>query len=484
MHRLGFLALLPLFLTTARADDSPFLGTIVYEQVAAGESEGAKAFRGLAASKISVHFGSKAYRQDEVGGMFPGSVIVNYGARPAIRLDHTKKTSEGGGANDLEQSPENMRAFMPWNFKTAMEPTGKQGTICGYDVAQYKVTKSAFMRPGATMHIWVAPRLQLPRHRYQFEFKASRAYSPLPISIPVAKGAILKVEVLENETPVTITATAVQPGEPAATLFAKPEGYDGPELAAPAKPPAVKTAPAKPPVDISKLPPEIENGIGMKLVLIKPGTFQMGSPAGEPSRRDDEGPYEVTLSHPYYAAIHEVTQAQWKAVMGTDSPSHFKGDNLPVEKVTWNQAVEFCTKLSAKEGRTYRLPTEAEWEYAARAGGTIPYASRKLWKAWLLDHAWMSFNAKYKSHAVGTLKPNAWGLFDTIGNVGEWTASGYGPYPQGKVRDPLGVDSNRKAVRGQGWVSSYDFCRFASRSGRAADKSKSTIGFRVVCDPK
>ena len=245
----------------------------------------------------------------------------------------------------------------------------------------------------------------------------------------------------------------------------------------------MKTAPARPTVDVSKLPTEITNGVGMKLVLIRPGTFRMGSPEGEAARRDDETQHEVTLTHPYYAAVHEVTQGQWKKVMGSDSPSHFKGDKLPVEKVTWHQAVEFCRKLSEKEGRTYRLPTEAEWEYAARAGETVRY-KLKEWKAWLLAHAWMSFNAKYKSHEVGTLKPNAWGLYDTIGNVAEWTASGYGPYPAGKVTNPLGVDSDRKVVRGQGWVSSYDFCRVAARSARAADDPKATIGFRVVCDPK
>ena len=179
-----------------------------------------------------MHFGEKAYRQDEHGGMNEGSVIVNYGARPAIRLDHKKKTSERGGANDLEKTETKVRAFMPWHFKTDMEPTGEKATICGFAVERYRVKQSGFMRRGATMHVWVAPDLQLPKHRYQFEFEFHRTVSPLPVSIPVEKGAVLKVEVVEGDTPVTVTAVSIEPGAPDAALFAKPEGYAGPKLEA------------------------------------------------------------------------------------------------------------------------------------------------------------------------------------------------------------------------------------------------------------
>ncbi|NJN14297.1 MAG: SUMF1/EgtB/PvdO family nonheme iron enzyme, partial [Planctomycetes bacterium] len=157
---------------------------------------------------------------------------------------------------------------------------------------------------------------------------------------------------------------------------------------------------------------------------------------------------------------------------------------LPVEKVTWEEARAFCRKLSERRERPYRLPTEAEWEMAARAGERGHYATLAEWKEWLNAHAWQSWNAKGKSHPVGELKPNGWGLCDMIGNVEEWTADGYGPYPEEAVTDPAGFENERKVVRGNGWVSSYDFCRYASRSAQAADYRRSTIGFRVVAEAR
>jgi formylglycine-generating enzyme required for sulfatase activity len=155
-----------------------------------------------------------------------------------------------------------------------------------------------------------------------------------------------------------------------------------------------------------------ENSISMKLVWIAPGEFKMGSNDGE----DFEKPlHTVKITKGFYMGAFEVTQGQYQQVMGTN-PSYFKGANLPVEQVSWDDAVEFCKKLSQKEGKTYRLPTEAEWEYACRAGTTTKFSFGDD-ESQLGEYAWYGKNSGMKTHPVGKKKPNAWGLFDMHGNV-------------------------------------------------------------------
>ena len=464
-------------------DATPWTGRVVYEQTATGDSDGAKSFRSMAAKRVVVHFAKGMHRQDEEGGMNAGSYIVRADKVGSLKLDHTKRRTERGGAMDLEKTDEKVKAFMPWHFKTDLEKTDETDTILGHAVRRYKVKRSAFVRQGATAYVWIAEDVNLPKRRYQFEFEFTRAISPVPLSIPVPKGAILKAEILDQGTPVTITVTALEPGTPDPKLFEKPADYSGPDFK---EKPKAKTAPQRPAMsaaDIAKLPAKASTKSGISMVLIKPGTFRMGSPKDELSRRDDEGPLEVTLTNPYYIGVHEVTQKQWQAVMGEKSPSKFEGDDRPVENVTWAQAVAFCKKLSELEGKTFRLPTEAEWEFAARAGETVAYKPHKVFKAWLSEHAWQYFNAKYKSHPVGSLKPNAWGLYDTIGNVSEWTADGYGPYPEGKATNPAGTDAERKVIRGGNWITSFDMCRVARRGAQDPEAAKSTIGLRIVREP-
>jgi formylglycine-generating enzyme required for sulfatase activity len=169
-----------------------------------------------------------------------------------------------------------------------------------------------------------------------------------------------------------------------------------------------------------KQPKEFTNSIGMKLVLIPAGEFMMGSPETEKDRSPDESPqHKVRISKPFYMGAMEMTQAQWKAVMEENNPSNFKGDDLPVEKVSWEDCQEFLKKLSAKEGKTYRLPTEAEWEYACRAGTTTRFNAGDDDKA-LDSVGWHEGNSESKTHPVGQKKPNAWGLYDMLGNVEEW----------------------------------------------------------------
>jgi formylglycine-generating enzyme required for sulfatase activity len=175
---------------------------------------------------------------------------------------------------------------------------------------------------------------------------------------------------------------------------------------------------------------EITNSIGMKLVLIPKGTFMMGSPESEQGRNEIENQHEVTISKDYYLGVYEITQAQYEKVMGKNL-SHFQGAivgnenaDLPVEKVSWDDAVEFCKKLSdlpeeKKVGREYRLPTEAEWEYACRAGSKTVFSFDDE-EGLLPEYGWFDRNSSNRTHTVGLLEPNAWGLYDMHGNVWEW----------------------------------------------------------------
>ena len=189
----------------------------------------------------------------------------------------------------------------------------------------------------------------------------------------------------------------------------------------------------------------IENSIGMVLVPIPAGEFVMGSPKTESGRRNVEVQHPVTLTKPFLLGVHEVTQGQWQAVMGTTpwkGKQYVKeGDDYPATYVSWNDAVEFCRKLSEKEGLEYRLPTEAEWEYACRAGTTTAYsfgddASELGEYAWYRENAWDA-GQKY-AHTVGQKKPNPWGLYDMHGNVWEWCEDRYGVYHAGAATDPTG----------------------------------------------
>ena len=164
----------------------------------------------------------------------------------------------------------------------------------------------------------------------------------------------------------------------------------------------------------------------MKLVVIPAGEFTMGSPTTEAGRGGNEILHHVRITKPFLMAMTAVTQAQWRAVMG-NNPSNFKGEDHPVEQVSWNDAVTFCQKLSAKEGKHYRLPTEAEWEYACRAGTQTPYG---FGDGNLDDFAWSTGNSGNQTHNVATRKANHWGLYDMQGNVLQFCSDSYGPYSE------------------------------------------------------
>jgi formylglycine-generating enzyme required for sulfatase activity len=212
-------------------------------------------------------------------------------------------------------------------------------------------------------------------------------------------------------------------------------------------------------------------GVKLDLVLIRPGTFLMGSEKGF----DDEKPvHEVTISQPFYLGKYEVTQAQWKAVMGSN-PSGFKGATLPVEQVSWEDCQEFIEKLNSKGIGTFRLPTEAEWEYACRAGTTGDYAGN------LDEMAWYETNSGKTTHPVGTKKANPWGLYDMHGNVWEWCQDWYGDYPTGAVQDPAGAAGGSARVnRGGSWNDNAGDCLSASRLWYSPSLRIYDLGFRLV----
>ena len=223
---------------------------------------------------------------------------------------------------------------------------------------------------------------------------------------------------------------------------------------------------------------DLGGGVTMKLALIPAGKFMMGSPSGEANRSGEEPQHEVTISKPFYMGVTEVTQAQYEAVMGTN-PSNFKGATNPVETVSWNDAAEFCKKLSEKTGKTLRLPTEAEWEYACRAGTKTAFSFGDA-DTGLGDYAWFNGNNGNTPRPVGQKKPNPWGLYDMHGNVWEWCADWYGDYPKGAATDPQGPASGTyRVLRGGAWFISPDFCRSAYRFINYPD-IRSSIGFRVV----
>jgi formylglycine-generating enzyme required for sulfatase activity len=252
----------------------------------------------------------------------------------------------------------------------------------------------------------------------------------------------------------------------------------------------------------AQLPRTTNNSIGMKLVLIPKGTFLMGSPPSERGS-EDERQHKVTLTKDYYLSAFEVTQAQYEKVMGKN-PSHFQGDrvaerhpetgrvvrdvdsaNHPVDSVSYYDAVEFCKRLSElpeemKVGRVYRLPTEAEWEYACRAGSKTALNIGESAK-FLGDYAWFDANSKKQTHPVGEKKPNAWGLYDMRGNVWEWCSDWYGEYPKVAVNNPIGPEQGSiRVFRGGSWFNLPAICRSAIRDGNGPSIRFDGLGFRVA----
>ncbi|MGE9296224.1 MAG: SUMF1/EgtB/PvdO family nonheme iron enzyme [Puniceicoccales bacterium] len=236
------------------------------------------------------------------------------------------------------------------------------------------------------------------------------------------------------------------------------------------------------------------NSVGMIFAFIPPGKFTRGSPENEAYRDADEVQAVITLTEGYFIATTEVTQQQWEDVMGQrmrmdDADSEFIGRQLPVHSITWEQAQEFCRRLSELEGKIYRLPTEAEWEYAARAGTTTPYNtnSERLTSrdANIYDPSGEGLDTIAAVGSIGSA--NAWGLYDMHGNVWEWTADWSAPYVPGPQTNPTGPDESQnrvdlamKIIRGGSFIDDAHFARSANRSEASPVVANSYTGFRPV----
>jgi len=238
------------------------------------------------------------------------------------------------------------------------------------------------------------------------------------------------------------------------------------------------------------LPQSITNSLGMTFVLIPSGTFMMGSPEDEPERDDDELLHEVTLTQSFYMQTTQVTQSQWESIM-VDNPSRFKdgASNCPVEEISWEDAQAFISKLNKQDGTgKYRLPTEAEWEYACRAGTSGPYHFGNC-----ISTAQANYDGNYplsncpkgefreKTTPVGSFEPNAYGLYDMHGNVREWCQDWFDNYPTSTVTDPKGpVVGKFRVLRGGSWYYSANYCRSAYRNRFEPPGRYSSTGFRLV----
>jgi formylglycine-generating enzyme required for sulfatase activity len=220
---------------------------------------------------------------------------------------------------------------------------------------------------------------------------------------------------------------------------------------------------------------EQSSSTGMKFTLIPAGEFYMGSEESD----DEKTVHKVKINNAFYLGTYPVTQREWKAVMG-DNPSHFKGDDLPVEKVSWDDVQKFIKKLNEKEGTgKYRLPSEAEWEYACRAGTTTRYSFGNS-ESKVGDYAWHLKNSGDKTHPVGQKKPNSWGLYDMHGNVWEWVQDELHDSYDGAPTDGSAWEGNGavRVNRGGSWGAIAPYSRSAERGSFV--QSGSSLGFRLL----
>ena len=224
----------------------------------------------------------------------------------------------------------------------------------------------------------------------------------------------------------------------------------------------------------------VKNGINIEMVKVEAGSFNMGATPEMENPNEDEKPvHRVTLTNNYYIGKYEVTQALWQAVTD-NNPSDFKGDDLPVENVSWNDCQYFVSKLNAMTGKHFRLPTEAEWEYAAR-GGKKSRGYQYSGSNTLGDVAWYGDNSGSKTHAVGTKQPNELGIYDMTGNVWEWCQDWHGSYGNSPQTNPMGaVNGSNRVYRGGGWFCSAKFCHSSFRFNNSPAFRSCILGLRLA----
>ena len=242
----------------------------------------------------------------------------------------------------------------------------------------------------------------------------------------------------------------------------------------------------------------LRGGVELTMMKIRAGAFTMGSPEKEAGRVDNEGQHHVTLTRDYYLGKYEVTQGQWRAVMGNNPSFFMKGDNYPVERVSWNDARRFCDKLNElyagklPKGYHFELPTEAQWEYACRADTVTALNSGKDLVAAtgpcpnLNEVGWYEKNSNFSTHPVGMKRPNAWGLSDMHGNVWEWCLDGewvYGAKASTEIDPVSPTNSSKRTARGGSWDDGARYCRSALRTCFYHGRKYQHLGFRVALVP-
>ena len=220
-------------------------------------------------------------------------------------------------------------------------------------------------------------------------------------------------------------------------------------------------------------------GVSFKMIAVEGGTFQMGSPESDAEADGDEKPWhQVTLSN-YYIGETEVTQELWEAVMGSN-PSYFVGPKLPVDKVSWDDCQAFIGKLNAQTGKTFRLPTEAEWEYAARGGKKskgYTYSGSNT----IAEVAWYGKNSNNETHDVALKAPNELGIYDMSGNVGEWCQDRFGNYGKEDEINPIGSNTgSNRVLRGGSYGDKEEICTVTARIGIAPSSNFRNVGFRLA----
>ena len=249
--------------------------------------------------------------------------------------------------------------------------------------------------------------------------------------------------------------------------------------AAPKKTQPARQAQQQKPAATTSMPKVSLDDIMRNMVYVEGGTFTMGATSEQKKPDDDEKPtHRVSLSS-FYIGKYEVTQALWKAVMGSN-PSRFEGDNLPVERVSWNDCQTFLRKLNAMTGKNFRLPTEAEWEFSAR-GGNLSRGYQYSGSKKIDDVAWYRNNSGSKTHNVGTKAPNELGIYDMSGNVWEWCQDWYGDYHGYSQTNPTGPSCGANRVyRGGSWGSGAWLCRVAFRDNYTPGSRGNGLGLRLA----
>ena len=315
---------------------------------------------------------------------------------------------------------------------------------------------------------------------------------PLPASVPawlrqvIAKA--LKKNPAERYKLATEMRTALSPSyrEKIIVEPPMPKPLERPPINAGREKAIVEPPVPKPPVKPNIFVEDLGNGVKLELVAIPGGSFLMGSPESENGRSKDEGPQHRVTLPPFYIGKYQVTQEQYEAVMGKN-PSYFKGARLPVEQASWNDAKEFCRRLSQRTGREYRLPSEAEWEYACRSGMMTPFAFGETISTDDVNYAGGLKKVVFggKTVEVGSLgRANAWGLYDMHGNVWEWCEDVWHDNYNGAPTDGSawlsGGDPNHRALRGGSWGDLGWLCRSSYRLRYASDPRNYNLGFRVV----